>query len=362
MTLSLEIIRRLDEMRDPAGVLSIYVDGDTPDRRARLVRTVCFAHKLRVLSAAVHDGGPAGGGRALVECIHRIQPRLRRLLDDDRSRGRALFTALSRDDVRELRVDMPLETGVALDETAYVRPLVVAFDEGRPAGVASLHSAGLQLFEWSMGRVDEVESLELPRAERGDDDRRSRPVALVTARRVDPNRDALMRSLARRIAEVAETRSWRRMAVAGDPRLAWALRSRLDLPVAQLRAPAGRHDRGSARDLAAALARPLDLAQREYESALVARAVERALVDQTAVLGLPATLRALEGGWAGHLLFATDGDASREAAAGAACGYGVDPTERLIELALAGEADITPLEGRPGEALAHADGVAALLR
>src|SRR5204862_141402 len=44
----------------------------------------------------------------------------------------------------------------ALEQTAYVRPLVAAFDEGRPAGVMVAGVASVQLFQWQMGAVDEV--------------------------------------------------------------------------------------------------------------------------------------------------------------------------------------------------------------
>ena len=107
--------------------------------------------------------------------------------------------------------------------------------------------------------------------------------------------------------------------------------------------------------LAAGIAAELDAAQRLYEWRLVERVLDAALCDQSATLGVDAVVAELERGGVEHLildpaLLRTNAPPPHTSEA-----------ERLVELALATGAEITPLEGT-GARLADAEGVAALLR
>ena len=96
------------------------------------MRAVALAGELRRLEQEVHDGAPLAA--AYRDCLPRIRPALARMLDG-KTPGRALFAPLSTEEVFEIGVGLPVGVTAALEQTAYVRPLVAAFDEGRPAGV-----------------------------------------------------------------------------------------------------------------------------------------------------------------------------------------------------------------------------------
>jgi hypothetical protein len=81
------------------------------------------------------------------------------------------------------------------------------------------------------------------------------------------------------------------------------------------------------------------------------------------VLGAGRTLTALGEGAVSHLLFDGERDYRWSGAlAGSRGPAGLDPAEALIELALHGGAEITPLEGRSRSLLTESDGIAAVLR
>jgi hypothetical protein len=330
-------IRAIDSIADPVGVLSVYVDRPDPDGGGRLVRAVAVAAELRRLE---HDAARAAGGEtaaAYREAVARLRPALVRALDGD-APGRALFAPLSGGEVFDLGVGMPVGLSVALEPTAYVRPLVAAFDEGRPAGIVVARPGAVQLHEWRMGSVEEV----------GEHVPAGPPAAL-----------------ARAVGRAARERGWRRVLVAGDGRVAAALVAAADAdgPGREV-SPVSRWVDGLAPGaIAAAVGADLRAAQRRYERRLVERAVDAALYDQTAVLGAGATLDALVAGRVGHLLLDGERDYRLAGAAAAAGGWlRRDPAERLIELALHAGADITPLEGGSRDLLTEADGVAAILR
>jgi hypothetical protein len=339
-------IRAIDSIADPLGVVSVYID--RPDHGdGRLVRAVALAGELRRLEADVARGGRDDVAAALRECLHCMGPALAAALDG-RTPGRALFAPLSSEELFEVGVGLPVGVTAALEPTAYVRPLVAAFDEGRPAGVMVAGAAAVQLFEWRMGAVDEVGEC--------------RFWGTAALRRSDGAR--LAAGLAREVGEIAGERAWTRILVAGDSRLAHALARRAadsGREVAMVaRAVEGLRPRG----LAAVVGADLHEAQRRYEHRLVARVVAAARVDRTAVLGARRTLEALEDRAVGHLLF--DGERDYRWSGALAGGSGRfprhDPAEAMIELALHSGADITPLEGGSRTLLSESDGLAAVLR
>jgi hypothetical protein len=339
-------IRAIDAIADPLGVVSVYVD--RPDRDdGRLVRAVAVSGELRRLEQdVVRDGRDevAGAYRA---CLQRIRPALTRALHGP-TPGRALFAPLSSEEVFEIGVGLPVGVTAALEPTAYVRPLVAAFDEGRPAGVMVAGPAAVQLFEWRMGAVEEV-------GEYG---------FAGTAALWRREGAALATGLAREVGEISGERAWTRILVAGDGRLAHALArnaASVGCEVSMVsRAVEGLRPRG----IAAMVGSDMHDAQRRYEQRLVERVVGAALSDRTAVLGAGRTLEALAGRRVGHLLLDGERDYRWSGAlAGGAGGWPRrDPAEALIELALHAGADITPLEGGSRTLLTESDGIAAVLR
>jgi len=336
-------IRAIDAIADPLGVLSVYVDRPDPGG-GRLVRAVAVAGELRRLEAEVAGSGSTDAAAALHECLQRIRPALAGMLDG-RSPGRALYAPLSGEEVFQLSVGLPVGVTATLEPTAYVRPLVAAFDEGRPAGVMVAGGAAVQLFEWRMGRVEEVGEC---------------AVAGIRAGRV---RTAVAAAaIARGVEEVAAQRVWRRVLVAGDTGLAHAL-AHAAAAGREVAMVTGLVDGLPPRAIAAVVAGDLHDAQRRYEQRLAERVVTAALSDRTAVLGAGRTLTALGEGTVSHLLFDGERDYRWSGAlAGSGGPAALDPAEALIELALHGGADITPLEGRSRSLLTESDGIAAVLR
>jgi Bacterial archaeo-eukaryotic release factor family 10 len=339
-------IRSIDSIDDPLGVLSVYVD--RPDQAAgRLVRAVALAGELRRLEADVAQDGRDELAAAYRECLLRIRPALAAMLDGS-SAGRALFAPLSSEEVFEIGLGLPMGVAVALEQTAYVRPLVAAFDEGRPAGVMVAAGAAVQLFQWQMCSVEETGEYRFTGTASA---WRRRGAALATR-------------LANEVHEIAAERRWTRILVAGDGRLAHALAvtgaatgrevSMITRPVEGLRP----------RGIAAVVGSDLYDAQRQYELRLVERVVQAAVSDRTAVLGVTGTVRALEERRVDHLLFDGERDYRwSETMAGMSGAWPRrDPAEALIELALHSGADITPLEGESRRPLADAGGIAAVLR
>ena len=117
------------------------------------MRAVSLAGELRRLEA-----GMAADHEVVTAYRRRIQdlrPALARMLEG-RAPGRALFMPLSTGEVSELAIGMPVGMAVVVEETAYVRPLVAALDEGRPAGVIVDDGPSLRLLAWRMGVIEEV--------------------------------------------------------------------------------------------------------------------------------------------------------------------------------------------------------------
>jgi len=337
-------IRAIDAIADPLGVVSVYVD--RPDAGSgRLVRAVALAGELRRLEREVAGSGSTEAAAALHECLHRIRPTLAGMLDG-RSPGRALYAPLSGEEVFQLAVGLPVGVTATLEPTAYVRPLVAAFDEGRPAGVVVADGAAVQLFEWRMGRVEEVGE------------------CLVAGVRPGSVRTAVAAvAIAREAEAIAAARGWRRVLVAGDTGLAHALAHRSAAEGREVGMVTSLVDGLPPRAIAAVVASDLHDAQRRYEERLAERVVTAALSDRTAVLGAGRTLAALGDGAVSHLLFDGERDYRWSGALSGSRGpAALDPAETLIELALHGDADITPLEGRSRTLLTESDGVAAVLR
>jgi hypothetical protein len=330
-------IRTIDAITDPLGVVSIYADRPD-DGSGRLVRAVSLAGELRRLEAdlAADDEVVTAYRRRMQE----TRPALARMLQG-RAPGRALFVPLSTGEIFEVAVGMPVGMAVVVEETAYVRPLVAAVDEGRPAGVIVDDGPSLRLLAWRMGVIEEVGTYRSS-ARPG-----TRPA----------------RALAHEVRTVARERGWTRVVVAGSSRLAHTLARSATPPDGEVavftRSVSGVGPRG----LAAALGGALSEAQRRYEWKLVERVIHAGLSDRAAVLGPARTRRALDQRQVKHLLIDTEHEHRwLEGVKPLATRWpDRDPAEDLIERALHGGADITPVEGPARRPLRAAEGLAAIL-
>ena len=256
---------------------------------------------------------------------------------EGRAAGRALFAPLSSDEVFEVTVGLPVGLAAVVEKTAYVRPLVAAADEGRPAGVLVSDGSATRLLSWRMGTIEEVGEYRFP----------SRPGARVA------------QGLARDVQAVASERGWTRVVVAGNGRLAHVLARSATPPAFEVSVVTHPVADLGPRGLAKAVGSALHDAQRRYEWALVERTIGAGLSGDGAVLGPGRTRRALDQRMVKHLVIDGERDYRRSGADG---WPDRDPAEDLIERALHSGADITPVEGPARRPLEAAEGVAAVLR
>jgi hypothetical protein len=354
MNLTRESIRAFDAVADPCGVLSLYGDGQGAGHRRRDIteRARAIRRRLGRVEAGLRDAGAAAVADQYRRWLPRIEIELDRLARAT-SPGAAVFLPLSTGEPIPLKLPMPVGEHARVEPTGHVMPLVAAYDEGRPAGVVVASRADVRVFEWRQGGIDEQLELPLPCRARGSERHPPRPGGAL---RSGVGRGYRIDAVAEGLRWAARQRGWRRMVIAGDPRLRVAVLGGLpqgaDLEVRTL--ATGLEDLASAA-LAAEIAAELDAAQRLYEWRLVERVLDAALCDQSAKLGVDAVVAELERGGVEHLIL----DPARLESN--APPPHTSEAERLVELALATGAEITPLEGT-GARLADAEGVAALLR
>jgi len=72
-------------------------------------------------------------------------------------RGRALFAALGDAATVAFEFQVPIETRVVFSTTAFIRPLLAAFERGRPAGFVTLSRSEVVLYGWDSGTLELIE-------------------------------------------------------------------------------------------------------------------------------------------------------------------------------------------------------------
>ena len=125
----------LAAIQDPLGVLSVYIDADPgPAGNERPGWAVAVRDRLSEIRQEVKGGETHDRWTAIEAAIDRLQPRVMALTDAATPDcGRALFAPLSDHRVEEVRVQVPLETMVVLQDRAYLEPLTRALEASRPA-------------------------------------------------------------------------------------------------------------------------------------------------------------------------------------------------------------------------------------
>lgn len=388
MTIDETTIRALIGFTDPVGVLSFYV-GSTPAQAADRQPTapIELRNQLRALTASVRDQDP-GRAAAVERRLEQVRPELDRLLDARApGRGRALFVAVEDGTSTAVSLQLPFRPRVVLHDSAYVRPLVAAHDEGREAGVLVVTRAGARVLRWSVGEADQLATSTFePTRSAGDDvedaaagpadhGHRDRDRYLD---RIDGRHQRFLRGVVEDVAGRAAQRGWDRLLLAGSPKVVEATRELLatatDLRVIEV----GASWEDTAPATIAQQAWPiLEPVRRERELALVTAARERALAGGPGALGLRHVCEALNAGRVGHLLYDQDvvleGYVSEDGgvhgriegrSAQAELGFRREPllVERMIEAAIRTGAKVTPIEREVTDLLDQHEGVAALLR
>jgi hypothetical protein len=380
------------QMRDPVGVLSLYVDA-SPDRAAgvRPGWHIAAENALRAVRARIDSERPPDRARALRARLMRFDGVTREwLYARGGGRGRALFLPLGGGTPIAIAVQMRLPDLVMLDQTAHVAPLLAAFDAGRPAGVAVASRARVRVLEQRLGSTDELMVLEFDEVTSEWGEIRGAGLANTAVRRptasardhyrhrMDERRAWFLQSAGDRLAELAVERGWDTVALCGDRRLTDAVGSRLgaDRRI-EMVTLAESMDWYSASEVGAAVAAALDRTRSDRQAALASRALDAARGGGSATLGLSQTLPALNEGRVERLLvdMACERRGSRlpdgRLATAGELLPGADPreqthddhlTERMVERALETGAGVTPVDGPAAGLLEAHDGVAAMLR
>lgn len=384
--------RRLLELTDPVGVLTVttgFVPGTTDDQTVR----IDLHNRLKSTLADLERAGDVDRLRALEKVVASLGDDLDGVLDSRQpGRGRALVVTLS-DGVRHhVNVQVPFEDRVVVADRAFVRPLVAAIDEGRPAGIVVATRSGVRVLEWSLAGTRELARLDFELTDAQLADSHGGPVAANPARgttsashreafedRVEDNRHRFLKEAAATVAALTAERRWDRLVVAGGEKIRAELASLLSDHRAEV---------VSAPDAAWETLTPGRIAQeawpllrslhRAREADLWRRAQEAAGARGAAALGARRVCEAANVGRIDHLLFARDAEVEghvaedgslHESVGGPAAQAGLamtrDPhlVERLVERVLAMGGEVTRVDGDEiTAAMATHQGLAALLR
>ncbi len=371
-----KLLRHLIEWGSEQGILSVYVQLE-PGDRGRGWR-IALREQLRELGERTE---PHAERRAFQAAANEILERFPENGAPPEGRGHVGFVELAEKHPAAIWRSMqmsPRRTEVVRSERPYVRPLVELFAEGPHVGVALVSADRVRLLDWSLGAIRELEDWEITlfsqdwrerKAERSIPGRGTRTSASGRdqfGQRLDANRHRFLREVGSRVAEQGSKLAWRDLIAFGVEDFPDELAEGLAARVSSLHVV--RHDLVSSRE--AQIAERVDAEVRKIN---VSRAAE--LVDQVdeaaggepgAALGPQESLEALSQGRARHLIF----DANRDYEGRpleADLTYDVDRDgvavgERLVELAVATDAEVTPLFDESAARLARHDGVAALLR
>jgi hypothetical protein len=392
MSLDHATIRDLIGFTDEHGVLSFYA-GHTPAQAADPQPTapIEIRNQLKQLKADL-----ARRDSALASAVERrldsLDGEIDRLLDPKaHGRGRALFVGVDSGEIATVALQIPFRERVVHHETAYVRPLVAAHDEGRSAAVFVASRSGARLLQWNVGEVEELETygFELGDAQLADvksgpaNANPQNPQHSVAHKdrfedRIEENHHRFLRDVAEQVVGRVNSEGWDRLVLSGPPKIRDAARSLLPSNNGLRVLVAEQQWEDAAPHLIAEQAWPLlRSVHRDRERELVATAVERALGGNAGAVGLRHVCDALNEGRVAHLLyddqlqisgFRSDEDTLHPRVEGPLAQSDVrmhrEPlfVERMIEKTITTSGSVTPIDPEvAGELEAH-EGVAALLR
>jgi hypothetical protein len=255
----------------------------------------------------------------------------------------------------------PPETEVRYAARPHVGPLIAILDHGVPLGVAAISAERVRLLEWSLGRAEELESWEFEYFGRDWRERKA-PVSSDPGaaqgvssagrdqhdQRLEANRERFAHETGGLAREPARERAWRELLVFGDERYVRPFERGFNeqCEVRHIESsdlitqPTGQIEE-RLNELVPAL-------RRDRQRALVDRVKNAAYSEGRGSLGRQETLQSLEQGRVEHLVYDARLDETE--------------VERMVQLALATSAALTPVEPEVAEELAEQEGVAALLR
>lgn len=363
MALAADTLRAVARMHDPIGVLTVYAD-IAPHEAAG--RKPLWEEQVRVGLEHLGRGTSGAEAAALRARLHALEPAVERLLDPrTRGRGRALFAAVSGEEIHEARIALPLATDVRLARRAHLLPLLAAAQCGHVLGVAVVSSDELRLLELDMGEGRELQRVDL-----------SQP-GFEWSLRKEPNAgvvENLHRSAdiaAPEVERAARAHGWDDVMVVGSPRIAPRVADALTRAGLSVEVNDGDPaPEVTATTIAGVCAAYSDASRQAREQGLVGRVVEQAAANGRGALGLVDVAAALAEGRVDHLVLdalgtypgTVTGDGRLVAAGSAPATPVVDLAGELVERAFETNAAVTAVSGSAAEALSSCGGVGASLR
>ncbi len=357
------------------GVLSLYIEID-PGNRSQGWRTAVRNGLSEVVRSA------EGGDHELRKAMRATADRLEHDLEeewDGEPRGLIGFIEVAAKQGEEhwYGVQIPAHRiEVRHTPVAQVHQLLELLDDGAPLGVAAVSAEKVRLFDWRLGRVEQLHDWELEyfagdwkerKAQRPRDPARGEAVSASGRdqydQRLEANRERFAEQTGRLAHQESRRRSWRRAVVFGDQRYVSKFSEGFGERMTLL------HLDG---DL---ISEPTDMIERRIEellpelnrsreTELIERIKEAAYAEGRSSLGPEETFQALTEGRVQHLVYDANRDyAGVELDSVAASSLDGQPLiERMVELALSSGAEITPVEGASAQRLAQQGGIVALLR
>src|SRR6266511_4302956 len=336
------LLRQLTEGQPPGGVLSVYLEIDHADRGQGW--RIPVRDRLRELSERTP---PREARRAFEAAARRVLERFPENAPQPQGGGHAGFVEVAERPTeiwRSMQV-APRRVEVVHSTRPYVRPLVEMFDDGPWVGVV-LASA--------------------ERALPGQYEGASASGRDQFGQRLEANRRRFLREVGEKVGAEAASREWRHLIAFGSDEHTREVQAGLGASGQRLHTVA--HDLISAKDreIAERVKATVQELNRAREMELVQELEEAIGSAKGAALGPQEVLEALAQGRVRHLIFDADRDYAGRPLDAHITGDGADGdtpvAERMVELAVATGADITPVEDGPASKLAPHDGAAALLR
>jgi len=376
------MIRDLFNLRDDAGVLSVYVGVDpATEAHPRPAWQIRLNNDLRAIETRLRAEGDHAHRMMFEERLEALAPALAELSDAATpGRGRALFAGVRSGVVQRLAVQIGFPTEAMLGEIAHVMPLLRAGD-GHPRAMILVGRDTVRILEARLGRAQELQAFDVEPVVYGGAERKG-PTASnpLRGQKVSTQRERWERHVeadhrrrvarvADRVASLAARRHWELGVVAGDPPAAENLLEVLanagvesglvELDLVEL-SPATALEE---------LAPVLDAAASRRDVALVKRARDAAAAGGRGAAGLEAVLGGLEEGLVERLLL--DGERRLHGAVTpdgrlvvAGSEHPSDPQfgDRLVLRAFETGARTSVVTGTAAAGLADVGGIAAVLR
>lgn len=367
-------LRALLRWRPRHGVLSVYLDLEPGDRGERW--RIELRNGLRDVVEAAAEEADRETRLALDETTKRVE----RLAEDAArpdGRTRIAFFEVGDDRERLYSLNVPAgPTAVTHAPRPLLQPLIAALDDAAPRGVVVASWERVRLFDWRLGELRplaewglEITSLDWRerKARASSDPARSQGTTSSGHdqfdQRLDANRERFLRETGKLTSDAAKD-DWNQLLVFAEDEQLRLFGEGFNRPTpvrqAEPRNLIAQPDHPISERVESLLA---DL-NRERENALLDRVTNEAQGGTRGALGVEETIQALAEGRVQHLL--VDSGSEFELPSDSPLADGEEPglsvAERMVEMALATGAAVTPLEGDAAARLERAGGVAALLR